>query len=138
MNIKDFAEKFIRTEDEAWKNDNIKPLEAMEQPDVVWHFYFLGADIVGFEAHKKQIFDSKASYSDIRQEWKYLTGEGSLFALLYTARYVSNGTVPGLPPAGGEVNVNAIFLFRVKKGKIAEAWVNGAMTGVDFNVYLKK
>jgi predicted ester cyclase len=137
MNIKNFAEKFIRAEDEVWKNGNIKPLEAMEQPDVVYHFYFLGADIVGFEAHKQQILDSKASYSDIRQEWQYITGEGSLFALSYKAHYVSNGTIPGLPPAGGEVNVNAIFLFQVKKGKIAEAWVNGTMTNVDFNVYLK-
>ena len=138
MNIKDFAEKFIKAEDEAWKNNNIKPLEALEHPDVVYHFYFLGADVRGFAAHKQQISGSKASYSDIRQEWGYLTGEGNLFALLYKARYISNGTVPGLPPAGGEVNVNAIFLFRVKKGKIAEAWVNGAMTNVDFNVYLKK
>ena len=138
MNIKDFAEKFIKAEDEAWKNNNIKPLEALEHPDVVYHFYFLDADVRGFEAHKQQISGSKASYSDIRQEWQYLTGDGNLFALSYKSRYISNGTIPGLPPAGGEVNVNAIFLFRVKKGKIAEAWVNGAMTGVDFKVYLKK
>ncbi len=138
MNIKDFAEKFIRAEDEAWKNDDIKPLQDMEHPDVVYHFYFLGADIVGFEAHKQQIVDSKASYSDIKQDWEYLTGEGNLFAMLYKARYISNGTVPGLPPAGGEVNVNAIFLFHVKKGKVAEAWVNGTMANVDFSVYLKK
>jgi len=137
MDIKKFANKFIKAEDEAWKNDNIKPLEVMEHPDVVYHFYFLGADVKGFEAHKQQIFDSKAQYSDIRQEWGYLTGEGSHFALAYKARYISNGTVPGLPPAGGEVSVNALFLFRVKKGKVAEAWVNGTMTGVDFNVYLK-
>jgi len=138
MNIKDFAEKFVKAEDEAWKNDNIKPLEALEHPDVVYHFYFLGADVKGFAAHKQQISDSKKSYSDIKQEWGYLTGEGNLFALSYKARYISNGTVPGLPSAGGEVNVNAIFLFRVKKGKIAEAWVDGTMAGVDFSVYLKK
>ena len=101
MNIKAFAGKFIKAEDEAWKNNNIKPLEAIERPDVVYHFYFLGADVNGFAAHKQQIFDSKASYSDIKQEWGYLTGEGNLFALLYKARYISNGTVPGLPPAGG-------------------------------------
>jgi predicted ester cyclase len=85
---------------------------------------------VGFAAHKKQILDSKASYSDIQQEWKYLTGEGNLFALLYKGRYVSNGKMPGMPPAGGKVTSDLLFLFRVNKGRITEAWVHGAMTGL--------
>ncbi|MBN1160323.1 MAG: ester cyclase [Dehalococcoidales bacterium] len=137
MNIKDFIEKFIKAEDEAWINRNFMPLAALEDPKVVYHFIVLGADIDGFAAHKQQILDSLASYSDIKQDWKYLTGEGNLFALLYEAHYISNGTVPGLPPAGGKVDVNLMFLFRLKNEKIVEAWVNGTMKGIDFNVYLK-
>jgi predicted ester cyclase len=130
MNIKDFADKFIKAEDEVWKNGNIKSLEVIEDPDVVYHFFALGQELVGFEAHKQQILDSKASYSDIQQEWKYLTGEGNLFALLYKGRYVSNGKMPGMPPAGGKVTSDLLFLFMVNKGRITEAWVNGSMTGL--------
>jgi predicted ester cyclase len=130
MNIKDFADKFIKAEDEVWKNGNIKSLEVIEDPDVVYHFFALGQELVGFEAHKQQILDSKASYSDIQQEWKYLTGEGNLLALSYKGRYISNGKMPGMPPAGGKVTSDLLFLFRVNKGRIAEAWVHGSMTGL--------
>jgi predicted ester cyclase len=130
MNIKDFAEKFIKAEDEVWKNDDIKPLEAIEDPGVVYHFFALGQELAGFAAHKKQILDSKASYSDIKQEWKYLAGGGDFFALSYKGNYISNGKMPGMPPAGGKVTSDLLFLFRVNKGRIAEAWVHGAMTGL--------
>ena len=137
MDINEFADKFIKAEDEAWLNQNFKPLEDIEDPNVVYHFIVLGADVAGFEAHKQQILDSMAQYSDIKQKWTYLTAEGNHFAYLYEANYISNGTVPGLPPAGGEVNVSLMFLFRVENEKIVEAWVNGTMNGIDFDVYLK-
>ena len=88
MSIKDFVDKFIKAEDEAWINRNFKPLVALEDPKVVYHFIVLGADVDGFEAHKQQILDSLASYSDIKQEWTYLTGEGNLFSL-YTKPIIS-------------------------------------------------
>jgi len=137
MNTKKFADKFIKAEDEAWKKGDFKPLEDLEDPKVIYHFIVLGQDIIGFEAHKQQILDSLSAYSDIRQDWKYLVGEGNLLALLYDAKYISKGTVPGLPPAGGQVTSNLMFCFRLKNEIIVEAWVNGTMTGIDFNVYLK-
>ena len=137
MDIKEFVDKFIKAEDEAWLNQDFQNLEAIEDPNVVYHFIVLGVDVEGFQAHKQQILDALASYSDIKQKSTYLTGESNLFSLLYEAKYISNGTVPGLPAAGGEVNVSLMFLFRIDNEIIKEAWVNGTMKGIDFDVYLK-
>ena len=37
MNIKEFAQKFIEAEDEAWKNGNLDKLEELEDPNVAYH-----------------------------------------------------------------------------------------------------
>jgi len=136
MDTKEFAEKLIKAYDEAFKG-NTKPLKSLEDPNVVYHMGIRG-DIVGPDAHEQDILGSLMAFSDIKIDWKYLTGEGNLLALSYKGRYVSNGKVPGLPPAGGEVTSDALFLFRLKDGKIFEVWMNGYSTGVDMEAYMKK
>ena len=129
MNIKDFAEKLIKAYDEALLKGNTKPLKALENPDVVYHMGIRG-DIVGPDAHEKDILGALMALSVTNLEMKYLTGEGNLCALSYKARYVSNGKVPGFPPAGKEITSDMLFLFRLKGGKLSEIWANGTTTGM--------
>lgn len=135
MNIKDFAEKFIKAEDEAFQKGNFETLKAIEDPNVVYHMSTFG-DLIGHEGHKQNIMGWPQIASDIKQEWKYLTGEGNLFALSYKARYISKGNVPGMPPAGKEASRDALFLFRLKHGKIVEVWNNGSWKGIDIEAVL--
>jgi len=67
MNIKKFAEKFIKAEDEAFQKGNFEPLKALEDPNVVYHMSTFG-DMVGHEAHKQQIMSSHQLASEIIQE----------------------------------------------------------------------
>jgi predicted ester cyclase len=136
MNTKDFAEKFIKAENEAFQKGNFDALKALEDPNVVYHMSSFG-DMVGHEAHKQQIMAVPQWFSDIKQEWRYLTGEGNLFALSYKARYISKGNIPGLPPAGKEASRDALFLFRVKHGKVVEVWNNGSWKDIDIEAALK-
>ncbi len=137
MSTKDFAEKLIKAYDEALLKGNTKPLKALEDPNVVYHMGFRG-DIVGSDAHEQDILGSRMALSDIKVEWKYLTGEGNLLALSYKALYVSSGKVPGFPPAGKEITADSLFLFHLKNDKIKEVWMNGYTTGLDVTAYLKK
>jgi len=137
MSLEEFAQKFIKAEDEAWLKGNLDPLEALEDPNVVYHMA-PPMDFVGFEAHKQQILGARMGLSDIKQEWKYLTSEGNLFALSYKAHYISLGTIPGFPSAGKEVTSDSIFLLRLENGKIVEAWSRGSTTGVDLSALAGK
>ncbi len=132
MSIKEFAEKLIKAEDEAWKG-NCDALEKLEDPNVVYHLQPPSPDMVGWEAHKQYFIGARMALSDINQEWQYLTGEGNLFALSYKAHYISTGKVPGFPPAGKEITSDSLFLFRLKNGRIIEAWINGTTTGLDLS-----
>jgi predicted ester cyclase len=128
MDIKAFSEKLIKAYDEAFKG-NTRLLKDLENPDVVYHMGIRG-DIVGSDAHEQDILMSLMALSDIKVDWEYLTGEGNLLALSYKSRYISNGKVPGLPPAGKEMTANSLFLFQLKNGKIKEVWMNGYNTGM--------
>jgi hypothetical protein len=128
MNIKDFAEKFTKAEEEAWKKGNFKPLEALEDPSVVYHVSPF-PDIVGFEAHKQYIQGSVQTSSDLRQEFKYLVGDGNLFALIYKSSGRLINEIPGLNiPKGENYTTDYLCLFRLKGDKVAEAWMNGSFT----------
>jgi predicted ester cyclase len=135
MDIKKFAEKFIEAENDAFQKGDFNALAKLEDPNVVYHTSSFG-DLVGHEAHKQNIMSRPQFASDIKQEWKYLTGEGNLFALSYRARYISIGNLPGLPPAGKEYYRDALFLFRLKNGKIVEVWNNGSWKGIDIETTL--
>ena len=136
MDIKEFAEKFIEAEKEAFQNFNFEPLKAIEDPNVVYHLY-PPPELVGHEAHKQQIMGVKKYLVDIKQEFEYLTGSGDLFAFAYKARYISAGKLPGWPPLGGEATNDSLFLVRRRNGKVVEVWSNGHVTGIDMEARLK-
>ena len=130
MSIKEFAEKFIKAEDEAWQNGNLDALEALENPNVIYHLLALNQETSGWEAHKQYILTARQGFSNLQQEWKYLTGEGNYFALTYKMNGLFTNEIPGFPPpTGKEVTAYSLFLFRLQNGKIAEAWSNGSTTG---------
>jgi len=127
MNIKDFAEKYIKAEDEAWQNGNFTALEKLEDPNVIYHCPPL-PDGVGFESHKKGVLESRQMISNLQQHWEYITGEGNLFALSYKSSGMYLREVPGMPPPGKKYTTDYLCLFRVKNGRMIETWMNGTMT----------
>jgi ketosteroid isomerase-like protein len=117
------ADRFIAAEYKAWRTGDIADLKAIESDNIVYHLP--GMDLTGWKAHEDYIKYGRELASDLKQEWKYLSGEGNLFALSYEASAVMRGE-------GKNPSVNAVtsFLgvFRVQDGRIAEAWMNGTST----------
>ena len=129
MNIKEFAEKFIKAEDEVWKHGNFTQLEKLEASNIVIHMMSPFPDIVGWEAHKGFLENSLKSATDINQEWKYLTGDGKVFSLAYKSfsKYLEGRPDMGFP-VGATVTADAMWVLRVDGGKVVEAWINGSFT----------
>ena len=132
MNIKDFAEKFFKAEDEAWYKGDFLHLKELEDPNVVYHLYPPLPDMVGHEAHVRDITNRRQAVSDYKQEWQFLTGDKNLYALSLKSSFRITGERPGSTiPLGKKISTNRLCVGRVKKGKLVEAWVNGSNTVTD-------
>ena len=132
MPIKEFADKYIKAQEEAWKAGEFEALEKLEDRNVIYHLFAVGQETAGWEAHKQYILAIQRAIPGVRSEWQYLTGDGNVFALsLKMSGGRFTGQIPGLPPpTGKEVVVNSLFVFLLKQGKIVEAWDNGTITGL--------
>jgi predicted ester cyclase len=128
MDIKEFADKFIKAEEEAFQHGKFDSLAKLEDTNVIYHMGPMG-DMVGHEAHKQDIVGTRQAVTGIKQEFKYLTGEGNLFALSYKSSCRFTGEKPGFPtPVGKKFATDYLFVLQVKNGKLVEAWANGSFT----------
>jgi predicted ester cyclase len=131
MNIKEFAQKYMKAQTDGWTKGKVDDLNELEDTNVLYHFQPPNPDRTGLEGHKQFLIAINKALSDIKIEWKYLTGEGNLFAISYSARALYTGELPGYPPpTNKEVTANEMFICRLNKGKIVEVWTAGASTGM--------
>ena len=132
MNIKEFAEKFIKAEYEAFHEGKFESLQKLEDPDVTYHQLSLGVELKGFEAHKQQISSLRQAAPGVRIEFEYVTGDGNVFSAIFkTAGARFTGEAPGLPPpTGKELTAHSLYVFRLNKGRLAEVWSIGTVTGL--------
>ena len=132
MNTKDFAERYFKAEYEAFHEGKFDALEKLENPDVIYHQLSMGLEVKGFKAHKQQIMGMRQMAPGVRIEWKYVTGDGNVFAAMYSAggaRFTAQ--VPGAPPpTGKDIKANSLFVFRLNKGLLAEVWAMGSVSGL--------
>ena len=128
MSIKDFADKFVEAEDAAFQRGDFGALSKLEHANVVYHMGIPLGDIAGHEAHKQDILGSRQACSDIKQDWKYLAGDGNLFAMSYKASGRFTAEKPGFPtPIGKSFANDYLFVLRLEAQKIVEVWAHGTM-----------
>jgi ketosteroid isomerase-like protein len=119
----DFANRFIAAENKAWGSGDLADLKSLESENVVYHLP--GMDMTGWKAHESYIVEGRKMVSDLKQNWKYLSGEGNHFVLSYESSGIMR-----IDPAQPAVStsVNYLCVFRIEDGKIAEVWMNGSGT----------
>ena len=128
MSIRDFAAKFVEAEDAAFQVGDFAALSKIEDANVIYHMGVPLGDIVGHEAHKRDILGTRQACSDVKQEWRYLAGDGDLFAMGYRASGRFTGQKPGFPtPIGKSFTNDYLFVLRLDNQKIVEVWAKGTM-----------
>ena len=120
---REIAEKYIAAENKAWSSGSLADLEALEDPDVVYHMP--GVELKGWKAHADYIRQGRPKVSDLKKNWKYLSGEGNEFALAYESSAILKGDEK--TPATSSAN-SFLFFVRLANGKLVEVWMNGSTT----------
>jgi ketosteroid isomerase-like protein len=118
-----FADRFVAAETKAWSTGDVGDLKNLERDDVVYHLP--GADLKGWKAHEDFILNGRGTVSDLKQNWKYLSGEGNHVVLAYG----SSATVKATDKTPAQATSNDyLFVLRLEGEKVAEVWANGSTT----------
>jgi hypothetical protein len=124
MDIKEFAQKFIEAEDQAFQQGNYEALEQIESPNIVIHYPPL-PDFNGFEAHKQYIMAAREGTKDLQQEWQYVVGDGNVAVLSLKQQMTTTVDNPAFQiPAGSTVNADGLFVLKRENDKIVEIWLH--------------
>jgi len=118
---REFADRFIAAESKAWATGNIDDLKALEDDGVIYHLP--GLDLTGWKAHEDFIVNGRSTVSDLKQDWKYLSGEGNHIVLGYKSSAVLKGDGKNPPQATSN---DYLFVLRLKDNRVAEVWANGS------------
>lgn len=120
--LEELAERYIEAEAKAWQDGEFDALEAIEAPNVV--YYAAGGEVLtdGYASHEAYILANREALSDVQQEWTYLAGDGTVFSMAYT----SAAHTPTQ-----RLDTEALFVFRVEDGRIAEVWTHASTTTSD-------
>ena len=128
MDIKEFALKFIEAENQAFQQGNFDALDAIQLPDVVYH-WGVSRDMVGREAHQQDIMNYRRRTSSHQQDWDYVTGDGDVCVLSIKETMTFAEEFPAISaPAGATIIFDAFFILRRENDKVTEAWIKGSST----------
>jgi ketosteroid isomerase-like protein len=127
-NPREFADRFVAAESKAWATGNVDDLKALEDAGVVYHLP--GLELTGWKAHEDFIVNGRANVSNLKQNWKYLSGEANHIVLAYDSSAVLKATDKS--PAQAASN-NFLFVLRLKDQKVVEVWANGSQANAPSN-----
>jgi ketosteroid isomerase-like protein len=116
-----FADRFVAAESKAWETGDVGDLKSLERDDVVYHLP--GLDLKGWKAHEDFILNGRGTVSDLKQNWKYLSGEGNHIVLAYDSSATAKAT--DKTPAQMTSN-DYLFVLRLEDQHVAEVWANGS------------
>jgi predicted ester cyclase len=113
---------------EIWNEGNLAVVDEVYDPDYVRHYVDIYEDIVGIDAYKKWITDTRTAFPDFN-----VTPEGEIIAKAdkIVGRWIAEGTQTGplaspsgeLPPTGKKVRFFGVIISHIANGKIVEDWL---------------
>ena len=128
MSVKEFAERYITAQNDAWKHGNFETLEKIESPDIQVHTPPV-AEHNGFKEHMQQIIKMRGITKDFHQDWGYVTGDGTVAVLSLKETFTLTTDLPEFKvPAGTMVNLDAYFVLKTEDERVVELWEKGSLT----------
>jgi steroid delta-isomerase-like uncharacterized protein len=106
--------------DASFNKDKISELDQLITSDFVYH-HATGRDLPK-DAYKGMVMMSHNGFPDASTKIIDLFGNGDKVACRFSITGTHTGKYQGIPPSGNTMSIEAINLFRITNGKVAECW----------------
>ena len=126
MYTEEFWDKTRRILEDAYNEGHIDALDEIFAPDFVRHNPPF-PNIVGLEAWKQYVADTRTSYPDAQLKLGEYISQGGTTATLWSSEGTQTGVSPttGAPSSGNHVAFTGLSLSRYEEGKCVEEHAYG-------------
>lgn len=87
-------------------------------------FVFTKDEYIGF------MQDMKAAFSDLKMVFPAIVEEGDLVSIRFISTAINTGSFMGAPANKKNLEVNGIFMRKIKNGKVMQEWQTTDLLGV--------
>jgi len=87
-------------------------------------FVFTKDEYIGF------MQDMKAAFSDLKMEFPHIVVDGDTASIRFISTAVNTGKFMGAPANKKHLEINGIFIRKVKDGKVMQEWQTTDLLGV--------
>ncbi len=87
-------------------------------------FVFTKDEYIGF------MQDMKAAFSNLKMEFPHILVDGDLASIRFISTAVNTGKFMGAPANNKNLEINGIFIRKVKDGKVMQEWQTTDLLGV--------
>lgn len=115
--------------DEGFSRGNLELADQLVHEGFVNHTALQG-HTPGLDGLKKAVTALRAAFPDLKVRIDDVVSEGDRVAVRDEIQATHQGPFNGVPATGRKVSVSRISFYKVKDGKIAEAWSQLDMTGL--------
>jgi steroid delta-isomerase-like uncharacterized protein len=107
---------------DVWNTQRLDDIDRFVTPGYVRHDPTV-PEVHGPEGEKQLAGMYLAAFPDLRFTVEDLVAEGDKVVARYTVRGTHRGELMGIPPTGNQIAVEAMEIYRLEDGRIAEQWV---------------
>jgi steroid delta-isomerase-like uncharacterized protein len=109
--------------EEAWNKGNLDFIDKNFSSDFVGHGTFHGQP-TNRDGVKSVISTIRNAIPDLNITIEDMLAEGTTVASRWVTKGTHKGDLMGAKPTGNKISVSETAVFRVKDGKVVEAWAN--------------
>ncbi|MHA2277482.1 MAG: ester cyclase [Candidatus Kariarchaeaceae archaeon] len=107
----------------VYNEGNLELVDEIVAPENKLHHSVYPEDIVGVEAFKNYITNTRSSFPDINLTFDETVAKGNNIITRWTFTGTNTGSIGELPPTGKKVSYSGISLSHITNGKFSESWI---------------
>lgn len=126
MQIRDFAEKYVKEWKQAAYSGDVAEFKKLFTTDFKYHDVMVETNLDGYLHH---LADIHKAAEILNYDIQIMIAEGSFIGLDFRSKYRFASDIPGKNAiAGKEVTARYYIFLHIKDGKVDESWSAGTAT----------
>ena len=107
---------------ELWNEGNLAMVNELFDPNIIRHAVDIYEDIVGFDAYKEWVKNTRTEYPDFNVKTVEIIVKDDMFVWHWMISGTNTGSLDETPPTGKKMQISGVTISKITNEKISEQW----------------